>query len=55
MTTLALYDHIQQLRAELSNNGDPREIRQIETELQAAQAEQAKLNAEFGAWFEAET
>lgn len=52
---IALYDHIQQLRAELSNNGDAEEIRQIRDELAIAQAAQVKLDAEFAAWLEEET
>jgi hypothetical protein len=51
----ALYDHIQQLRAELSTHDDPRHIQQIERELEAAQHEQAKLDADFIAWLAAES
>jgi hypothetical protein len=51
---IALYDHIQQLRAELANNGDAGEIRTIEGELKAAEAEQALHAAEFASWFETE-
>lgn len=52
---IALYDHIQQLRAELANNGDVDEIRRIKAELVAAEAEQALVHAAFAAWLEEET
>jgi len=47
---MTLYDHIQQLRAELSNSCDTQETAQIEAELRAAQAEQAKLDRAADAW-----
>jgi hypothetical protein len=47
---MTLYDHIQQLRAELSNSCDRAEFRQIRTELEAALAEQEKLDVTFEAW-----
>jgi hypothetical protein len=46
---MTLYDHIQELRAELSNAGSERELRQIEAELAAAEAEQARAVAEVEA------
>lgn len=42
---MALYDHIQELRAELSASYSIREARQIKRELEAAMAEQARLDA----------
>lgn len=42
---MALYDHIQELRAELSVSCNLREARQIKRELDAAVAEQARLDA----------
>jgi hypothetical protein len=49
---MTLHDHIQALRAELSACCDAREIPQIEHELQAAEREQAALDASFAAWLE---
>jgi hypothetical protein len=46
---MTLYDHVQELRAELSRCCDAREIRQIEAELKAAQAELARQAAAFEA------
>jgi hypothetical protein len=43
---MALYDHIQELRAELSASYDPAEIAQIESELAAAWAEMERLAKE---------
>ena len=43
---MALYDHIQELRAELSAIDDPAEIAQIESELAAAWAEMERLAKE---------
>jgi hypothetical protein len=42
---MALYDHIQELRAELSASTSEREIRQIQCELEMALAQMAKLEA----------
>ena len=42
---MALYDHIQELRAELTMSCCKKEIRQITRQLQAAMAEQARLDA----------
>lgn len=42
---MALEQHIEELRAELRSINDVTEIRQIETELQAALAELARLDA----------
>ena len=47
---MALYDHIQELRAELAMSCSMKEMRQIRRELEAATAEQAKLDAAFDAW-----
>lgn len=44
---MALYDHIQELRAELSASSSKREMRQIRRELEAAMAEMANINAAF--------
>lgn len=49
---IALYDHIQQLRAELAGNGDAEEMRRIEEELKIAEAEQALRAEEFASWLE---
>lgn len=49
---VALYDHIQQLRAELSVNPCPIERVQIKAELAAAVAEQERIHAAFAASFE---
>ncbi len=49
---MALYDQIQELRAELATNADEAERRQIEAELAAATAEHEKEKAEFEAWFQ---
>lgn len=46
---MALYDHIQELRAELSASCNSREARQIKRELDAAMAQQAKLDAALNA------
>ena len=43
---MALYDHIQELRAELSASFDRKEIAQIERELAAAWAEMERRAAE---------
>lgn len=43
---MALYDHIQELRAELSASFDPAEIMQIKCELAAAWAQMEQLAAE---------
>lgn len=50
---MTLYDHIQQLRAELAASLDAVEIQRIKTELQAAEAEQIKLDAVLDAWLAA--
>ncbi len=42
---MALYDHIQELRAELTMSCSMKEMRQITRELEAAMAEQARLDA----------
>lgn len=42
---MALYDHIQELRAELSASYDPAETAQIKRELAAAWAEFERLSA----------
>ncbi|MBV9510548.1 MAG: hypothetical protein JO303_09745 [Caulobacteraceae bacterium] len=47
---MTLYDHIQELRAELSNVSSERELRQIEAEMAAARAELAQHDAAFEAW-----
>lgn len=44
------YDTIQELRAELSCCDDPAERAQIEAELRACQARQARLDEAFGEW-----
>lgn len=50
---LDLYDHIQELRAELANNIDPVERAQIARELDAAYAEQAaRAEVAFGDGYE---
>lgn len=49
---LALYDHIQQLRAELSCNPCPVERADIARALAAAETAHAAERAEFEAWFE---
>jgi len=49
---VALYDHIQMLRAELSVNACPVERAQIEAELAAAEAEQMLLHAAFAESFD---
>lgn len=46
---MTLYDHIQELRAELSASTSAKEIRQIRCELDAALAQMAKLDAAFDA------
>jgi hypothetical protein len=46
---MTLYDHIQELRSELSASSDAHERRQIEAELQAAFDQQATLDAAFEA------
>ncbi len=40
---MALYDHIQELRAELSASISKKEMRQIRRELEAAMAEMAEM------------
>ncbi len=52
---IALYDHIQQLRAELAANGNADEIDRIQEELKIAEAEQALRAEEFASWFETGT
>jgi len=47
---MTLYDHIQQLRAELAVSFDAEERRQIQAELKAAEAEQARRDAALDAW-----
>jgi len=47
---MTLYDHIQQLRAELVVNLDAEERRRIQAELKTAQAEQARRDAALDAW-----
>lgn len=44
---MALYDHIQELRAELSASISKKEIRQIRRELEAALAEMARLDTRW--------
>lgn len=46
---MALYDHIQELRAELSAICSAKEIRQIRRELEAALAEMARINTALDA------
>ena len=46
---MALYDHIQELRAELSACCSMKEIRQIRRELEVALAEMARISAAFDA------
>jgi hypothetical protein len=46
---MALYDHIQELRAELAAICSAKEIRQIKRELKAALAEMARIDAAFDA------
>ncbi len=48
---MTIYDHIQQLRAELSASCDAKEIQRIEAQLKAALIEQALLEKAFDAWF----
>ena len=50
---VTLYDHIQELRAELRGTDDREEIRQIETELADAMAAQAVLDQRFEVELEA--
>lgn len=47
---ITLYDHIQELRAELAWNTDPREIEEIERALRSAQVEQAELDRAYEEW-----
>lgn len=42
---MTLYDHVHELRAELSRCCNRRELRQIEAELKAAEAELAEQTA----------
>ncbi len=48
---MTLYDHIQQLWAELSASCNAREIQRIKAELKKALAKQKRLNKKFDAWF----
>lgn len=50
---VTLYDHIQELRAELRTNDDREEIRQIEAELAKAIAAQQALDRRFDAALDA--
>lgn len=50
---IALYDHIQQLQAELRNASSRRQRAMIEAELKTAIAAQAALDREFDQMFEA--
>ena len=50
---VTLYDHIQELRAELRATDDGEEMRQIEAELAEALAAQAVLDQRFDAVLEA--
>ena len=50
---VTLYDHIQELRAELRANDDREEIRQIEAELAGAMAKQGALDRRFDAALDA--
>lgn len=50
---MELYDQIQELRAELSRCDDMAEIVQIEAELREVEAQHAKLEDAFAAWFAA--
>lgn len=49
---MTLYQHIQELRAELWNCNDAEEIRRIEAELKVAEMQQAALDETFSAWLE---
>ncbi len=49
---MTMHDHIQELRAELFACDDKPEIEQIRRELQAAEHEQAALDAAFITWTE---
>ncbi|RIA44311.1 hypothetical protein DFR49_2552 [Hephaestia caeni] len=44
---MALYDHIQELRAELAASCSAKEIRQIRRELETALAEMIRITAAF--------
>jgi len=48
--TMTLYQHIQELRAELSGCTEPSELHQIQAELNDAQQRQASLDEAFNAW-----
>ncbi|WP_164470482.1 MULTISPECIES: hypothetical protein [unclassified Aureimonas] len=50
---MALYNHIEELKAELAGCIDRRERAQIAAELTAAQAELAKREAAFDVWLAA--
>lgn len=50
---MALYNHIEELKAELRNCIGRRERAQIATELKAAQAELARHEAAFDEWLAA--
>lgn len=49
---MTLYQHIQELRAELWNCNEGEEQRRIEAELRTAEREAGALNEAFGAWLE---
>ncbi|WP_191555620.1 hypothetical protein [Brevundimonas aurantiaca] len=49
---MTIFQHIEELRAELWNCNDGEECRQIETELRAAEQEKAALDTAFLAWLE---
>ena len=49
---MTLYQHIQELRAELWACNDGEECRQIEAELKVAEMKQAALDEAFSAWLE---
>lgn len=49
---MTLYQHIQELRAELWNCNDAEEIRQMEAELKAAEQQQAAQDQAFADWLE---
>jgi hypothetical protein len=49
---MTLYQHIQELRAELWTCNDMEECRVIEAELKAAEMKQAVLDEAFAAWLE---
>jgi hypothetical protein len=51
-TTMTLFQHIEELRAELCNCNDGEERRQIEAELKAAEMQKAALDEAFAVWLE---